>query len=110
MAAVVVRPKSVSCRFSTARGGGRCDRRRVIRVKVGDRIAGTFHPRWFGGPIRPKYLTDRLGANLGWMLADAGSARASKLIGSKVYAGDTSIGVRRVERGGDRARAEPLVL
>ena len=28
-----------------------------------------FHPRWFGGPIRPEYLTDRLGANLG-MLAE----------------------------------------
>jgi hypothetical protein len=24
---------------------------RVTRVKVGDRIIGTFHPRWFGGPI-----------------------------------------------------------
>jgi NADPH:quinone reductase-like Zn-dependent oxidoreductase len=33
----------------------------VTRVKVGDRIAGTFHPRRFGGPIRPDYLTDRLG-------------------------------------------------
>jgi NADPH:quinone reductase-like Zn-dependent oxidoreductase len=41
----------------------------VTRVKVGDRIAGTFHPRWFGGPIRPEYLTDRLGANLDEMLA-----------------------------------------
>jgi hypothetical protein len=29
----------------------------VTRVKVGDRIAGTFHPRWFGGPIRPEYLS-----------------------------------------------------
>jgi NADPH:quinone reductase-like Zn-dependent oxidoreductase len=42
----------------------------VTRVKVGDRIAGTFHPRWFGGPIRPDYLTDRLGANLDGMLAE----------------------------------------
>src|ERR1700741_4044277 len=42
----------------------------VIRVKVGDRVAGTFHPRWFGGPIRPEYLTDRLGANLDGMLAE----------------------------------------
>jgi NADPH:quinone reductase-like Zn-dependent oxidoreductase len=41
----------------------------VTRVKVGDRIAGTFHPRWFGGPIKPDYLTDRLGANLDGMLA-----------------------------------------
>ena len=41
----------------------------VTRVKVGDRIAGCFHPRWFGGPIRSEYLTDRLGANLDGMLA-----------------------------------------
>lgn len=40
----------------------------VTRVKVGDRVAGCFHPRWFGGPIKPEYLTDRLGANLGGML------------------------------------------
>jgi NADPH:quinone reductase-like Zn-dependent oxidoreductase len=33
----------------------------VTRVKVGDRIIGTFHPRWFGGPIKPDYLTVRLG-------------------------------------------------
>jgi NADPH:quinone reductase-like Zn-dependent oxidoreductase len=43
---------------------------RVTRVKVGDRIAGCFHPRWFGGPIKPDYLTDRLGANLDGMLAE----------------------------------------
>jgi NADPH:quinone reductase-like Zn-dependent oxidoreductase len=42
----------------------------VTRVRVGDRIAGCFHPRWFGGPIRPDYLTDRLGANLDGMLAE----------------------------------------
>src|ERR1700751_1036132 len=42
----------------------------VTRVKVSDRIAGTFHPRWFGGPIRPEYLTDRLGANLDGMVAE----------------------------------------
>ena len=41
----------------------------VMRVKIGDRIAGCFHPRWFGGPINPEYLTDRLGANLDGMLA-----------------------------------------
>src|SRR5882757_8813577 len=28
----------------------------VTRVKVGDRIIGTFHPRWFGGPITSDYL------------------------------------------------------
>jgi NADPH:quinone reductase-like Zn-dependent oxidoreductase len=42
---------------------------RVTRVKVGDRIIGTFHPRWVGGPITADYLTDRLGANLDGMLA-----------------------------------------
>jgi len=41
----------------------------VTRVKVGDRIIGAFHPRWFGGPISADYLTDRLGANLDGMLA-----------------------------------------
>ena len=41
----------------------------VTRVKVGDRIAGCFHPRWFGGPIKPEYLTDRPGANLDGMLS-----------------------------------------
>src|ERR1700746_1221189 len=34
----------------------------VTRVKVGDRIAGTFHPRWFGRRLRPEYLTERLRA------------------------------------------------
>ena len=29
-----------------------------------------LHPRWFGGPIKPDYLTDRLGANLDGMLAE----------------------------------------
>jgi hypothetical protein len=30
----------------------------VTRVKIGDQIAGCFHPRWFGGPIKPDYLTE----------------------------------------------------
>jgi NADPH:quinone reductase-like Zn-dependent oxidoreductase len=42
----------------------------VTRVKIGDRIAGCFHARWFGGPIKSDYLTDRLGANLDGMLAE----------------------------------------
>ena len=42
----------------------------VTRVKLGDRIIGTFHPRWFGGPLSADYLTDRLGANLDGMLAE----------------------------------------
>jgi alcohol dehydrogenase len=45
-------------------GGG------VARVTPGDRVIGTFHPRWFGGPLSADYLTDRLGANLDGMLAD----------------------------------------
>jgi len=42
----------------------------ITRVKLGDRIIGTFHPRWFGGPLSADYLTDRLGANLDGMLAE----------------------------------------
>jgi NADPH:quinone reductase-like Zn-dependent oxidoreductase len=42
----------------------------VTRVKIGDRVAGCFHPHWFGGPITADYLTDRLGANLDGMLAE----------------------------------------
>jgi len=42
----------------------------VTRVKIGDRVVGCFHPRWFGGPITADYLTDRLGANLDGMLAE----------------------------------------
>jgi len=42
----------------------------VTRFAVGDRVIGCFHPRWFGGPIKPDYLTDRLGANLDRMLAE----------------------------------------
>jgi len=44
----------------------------VTRVKIGDRIAGCFHPRWFGGPIKPDYLTDRLGCQ---SRRDAGGVR-----------------------------------
>jgi NADPH:quinone reductase-like Zn-dependent oxidoreductase len=47
-----------------ALGGG------VTRFAVGDRVIGCFHPRWFGGPIKADYLTDRLGANLDGMLAE----------------------------------------
>lgn len=41
----------------------------VMRFKPGDRVIGTFHPRWFGGPLSAEYLTDRLGANLDGVLA-----------------------------------------
>jgi NADPH:quinone reductase-like Zn-dependent oxidoreductase len=50
----------------------------VTRVKIGDRIAGCFHPRWFGGPIKPDYLTDRLGANLDSRLVAPGSTVTSE--------------------------------
>ena len=39
----------------------------VTRFAAGDRVIGCFHPRWFGGPIKADYLTDRLGANLDGM-------------------------------------------
>ena len=42
----------------------------VSRFAIGDRVIPCFHPRWFGGPIKPDYLTDRLGANLDGMLAE----------------------------------------
>jgi len=42
----------------------------VTRFAVGDRVIGCFHPRWFSGPIKADYLTDRLGANLDGMLAE----------------------------------------
>ncbi len=41
----------------------------VTRVRPGERIIGTFHPRWFGGPLSEDHLGDRLGANLDGMLA-----------------------------------------
>lgn len=40
------------------------------RFAVGDRVIGCFHPRWFGGPIKADYLSDRLGANFDGMLAE----------------------------------------
>jgi len=42
----------------------------ATRFAVGDRVIGCFHPRWFGGPIKSDYLSDRLGANLDGMLAE----------------------------------------
>jgi len=55
-------------------GGG------VTRVKVGDRVIGCFHPRWFGGPINADYLSDRLGANLDGMLAEFAVLSAEAVI------------------------------
>src|SRR6201982_1614568 len=52
----------------------------VARVKIDDRIAGCFHPRWFGGPIKPDYLTDRLGANLDGMLTQYAALNEEALV------------------------------
>ena len=40
------------------------------RFAIGGRVIPCFHPRWFGGPIKPDYLKDRLGANMDGMLAE----------------------------------------
>src|ERR1700731_4790668 len=77
----------------------------VTPVKIGDRIAGCFHPRWFGGPIKPDYLTDRLGANLDGMLAEYAVLNEEALvhIPSRVISSRTS--VRSISRpcAGDRS-------
>jgi NADPH:quinone reductase-like Zn-dependent oxidoreductase len=52
----------------------------VSRFAVGDRVIGCFHPRWFGGPIKADYLTDRLGANLDGMLAEYAVANENALV------------------------------
>src|SRR3954454_4079705 len=39
------------------------------RFVIGDRVIPCFHPRWFGGPIKADYLTDRLGPHLDGMPA-----------------------------------------
>src|ERR1700738_4957810 len=52
----------------------------VSRFAVGDRFIGCFHPRWFGGPIKADYLTDRLGANLDGMLAEYAVANENALV------------------------------
>jgi NADPH:quinone reductase-like Zn-dependent oxidoreductase len=65
---VAVRQNLASCHFPT--GEVAAIGEEVTRVKLGDRIIGTFHPRWFGGPLSADYLTDRLGANFDGMLAE----------------------------------------
>ena len=67
---VAVRQGLASCRFSDGAGEVAAIGDGVTRVKLGDRVIGTFHPRWFGGPLSADYLTDRLGANLDGMLAE----------------------------------------
>src|SRR6266849_430602 len=57
----------------------------VTRVKIGDRIAGCFHPRWFGGPLSADYLTDRLGANLDGILAEYAVLSEEALVSMPSY-------------------------
>src|SRR5712675_2802631 len=52
----------------------------VTRVKLGDRVIGTFHPRSFGGPLSADCLTDRLGANLDGMLAEYAALSEEALV------------------------------
>jgi hypothetical protein len=42
----------------------------ALAMYADPRFIGTFHPRWFGGPLSADYLTDRPGANLDGMLAE----------------------------------------
>lgn len=75
----------------------------VTRVKVGDRIAGCFHPRWYGGPIRPDYLTDRLGANLDGMLAEYAVLNEEALVhvpDPPLLRGGRDLAMRRSDRLG----------
>jgi NADPH:quinone reductase-like Zn-dependent oxidoreductase len=67
---VEVHRRSAWCRCPDGAGEVAAIGEGVTRIKLGDRIAGCFHPRWFGGPIKPDYLTDRLGANLDGVLAE----------------------------------------
>src|SRR6266496_719414 len=52
----------------------------VSRFAVGHRVIGCFHPRWFGGPIKADYLTERLGANLDGMLAEYAVANEEAVV------------------------------
>ncbi|MBI2810868.1 MAG: NAD(P)-dependent alcohol dehydrogenase [Candidatus Melainabacteria bacterium] len=42
----------------------------VTRVKVGDRVAGTFFQKWLSGPNGPEYGKSALGGAINGMLAD----------------------------------------
>jgi NADPH:quinone reductase-like Zn-dependent oxidoreductase len=91
MREILVRVRATSLNYRdlmVLKGGGRCPTKLgvvplsdgagevvalgdgVTRFAVGDRVIGCFHPRWFGGPIKADYLTDRLGANLDGMLSE----------------------------------------
>jgi NADPH:quinone reductase-like Zn-dependent oxidoreductase len=42
----------------------------VTHVRKGDRVAGSFFPRWTGGPIRPEKVRFALGGSVDGMLAE----------------------------------------
>jgi NADPH:quinone reductase-like Zn-dependent oxidoreductase len=42
----------------------------VRRVKLGDRVAGAFFPRWVDGAVNAEHIRDALGGNLDGMLAE----------------------------------------
>ena len=43
---------------------------RVRRVKVGERVAATYFPRWRGGLLEPEFATEQFGCTLNGMLAE----------------------------------------
>jgi hypothetical protein len=67
----------------------------VTRVKIGDRIAGCFHPRWFGGPIQAR-LPDR----------SAGREGPANMSGSRI----PLIAAYRINAGTDRFRDRGLTV
>jgi hypothetical protein len=82
----------------------------ATRVKIGDRIAGCFHQRWFAGPIKPDYLTDRLGANVDGMLSEYAvfNEEAVVLLPSHLsFEGAATLPLRRSDRLGSTDGLSP---
>jgi NADPH:quinone reductase-like Zn-dependent oxidoreductase len=79
----------------------------VTRVKIGDRIAGCFHPRWFGGLIKSDYLTDRLGANLDGMLAEYAVFNEEAVVLLPSHLSFEGAMAQRGQRGMTTVRAPP---
>lgn len=52
----------------------------VTRVKVGDRVAATYFPRWRGGLLEPEYAMDQFGCTRDGMLADYALADEEALV------------------------------
>jgi len=59
----------------------------VTRVKIGDRIAGCFHPRWLGGPIPTRHSSPTRNRGVWQLLPDLSDpiATALPLFRSKNY-------------------------